>query len=188
MFPPWIAPSPWFDYITETYWKSSPGLFVSRTTEATEDFLIFHKTSSPLIRWCWVSRERERERMFSRERGETHRRDCWGLGRVERLGTLHIPLCTHQRVEDWYLASKKSSREVATNEDGFVVQKGGMAPDSGPRFKHIALSRQVVEKVKRERGSPCPSPVPICPHSMESLLCTEILLCLHGQFKSSLPC
>lgn len=121
MFSPWIFPFLQYAKITWTYWKSTPGIAVVRKAQAL-DFLIFHQTSSPLIRCCWVSREGEgsgEERASGRHTGEIT--GDWegikGLGG----GVLQVPLCEMEFQGDWYLASKKWSMEVAIKADGCVV-------------------------------------------------------------------
>ena len=68
----------------------------------------------------------QKERMFLRDHVETHRRDYWGLGRDDTLGILHIPLCPSVESQgDWYVASKKGSREVATTGKAAWCMQGG---------------------------------------------------------------
>lgn len=113
------------DLLIGSYWKSSPGIFVVWKAQAPEAFPIFHKTSSPLIRWCWVSRKRER--MFLRDQVETHRRDYWGLGRDEGLGILSAHLWSHKGTGTW----------LPRRGPGKRPQQGrlhGACKEAGPRW------------------------------------------------------
>lgn len=134
--------------------------------------------------------QKERENVLERSGGDTRER-LLRIGKGGRTGDpahSSLPICGVTR--GLVCGFQEGVQGSGHNREGCMVHAGRQAPDGGPGFKHLALSRQVVENVKREGISlPVPfyswpwllSPTP--PDSMKSLLLTGNLLCPHGQFK-----
>lgn len=144
-------------------------LVYGEESTGTGNFFFLSQNFKPIDQVMLGVQREGRQREFWGEQGEAHRRDYWG-----RAEGLHTPLCLPMRwscKEDWYLASKKWSREAAANGHGHSG-----AREAGHRWcakmSTPYMWWQVVKKVKREALSAgplfllalalTPNPLPFC--------------------------